>query len=56
MDDIKSLIRESREEIVTFRRDLHQIPEPAYTEAKTSEYVADRLARLGLEVKTGIAK
>jgi len=56
MDDIKSLIRESREEIVTFRRDLHQIPEPAYTEAKTSEYVADRLSRLGLEVKTGIAR
>lgn len=56
MDDIKSVIREYREEIVQFRRDLHQIPEPAYTEAKTSEYVADRLTRLGLEVQTGIAR
>ncbi len=55
MDEIRSLIRESVEEIIKFRRDLHQIPEPGYTEKKTSEYVAERLSRLGLDVQTGIA-
>lgn len=56
MDEIRSVIRDSAEEIVTFRRDLHRIPETAYTEAKTSAYVAERLSQLGLEVQTGIAR
>jgi len=56
MDEIRALIRESAEEIIKFRRDLHQIPEPGYTEKKTSEYVAEHLSRLGLDVKTGIAR
>lgn len=56
MDEIRSLIRESAEEIIKFRRDLHQIPEPGYTEKKTSAYVAEHLSRLGLDVKTGIAR
>ncbi|EMS80942.1 M20 metallopeptidase family protein [Desulfotignum phosphitoxidans] len=56
MDKIRSLVQESAEQIFTFRHDLHQIPEPAYTEAKTSQYITDCLARLGLEVQTGIAR
>ncbi|MDA3832248.1 MAG: amidohydrolase, partial [Spirochaetales bacterium] len=56
MENIKSVIRKYREEIIKFRRDLHQIPEPAYTEEKTSEYVADRLTHLGLDVRTKIAQ
>jgi len=38
------------------RRDLHRIPETAYTEKKTSAYVADYLNSLELEVQTGIAQ
>ncbi|BBO78480.1 peptidase M20 [Desulfosarcina widdelii] len=56
MDEIKALIEKHREKIIQTRRDLHRIPETAYTECKTSSYVADRLERLGLEVTTGIAK
>ncbi len=56
MDEVRSLIRESAEEIIKFRRDLHQIPEPGYTEKKTSAYVTERLSRLGLDVQTGIAR
>ncbi len=56
MDNIKSVIQKYRQEIVDFRRDLHQIPESAYTEEKTSEYVADCLNHLGLDTKTGIAR
>ena len=56
MDDIKHLIGKHREKIVQFRRDLHRIPETAYTESKTAAYVAERLGRLGLAVQTGIAR
>jgi len=50
------LVREHKDLITKLRRDLHLIPEPAYTEKKTSAYVADYLGRQGLEVQTGIAQ
>ena len=53
---VKSLIQEYKERIVNTRRDLHRIPELAYTEEKTSDYVADYLEREGLAVSTGIAR
>ena len=53
---VKSLIQEYKERIVNTRRDLHRIPELAYTEEKTSAYVADYLEREGLAVSTGIAR
>lgn len=56
MDAIRDLLKKHSDTIVRLRRDLHQIPETAYTEAKTSAYVADRLRALGLAVRTGIAQ
>ncbi len=56
MNDIKHLLNKHSDKIIQIRRDLHQIPETAYTEAKTSTYVADYLKKIGLEVRTGIAK
>jgi len=56
MLDLKTMVRGERDWIVKTRRELHQIPEPAYTEKKTSARVADYLAGEGLEVQTGIAK
>ena len=56
MVNIKELVNEHKDLIINTRRDLHRIPEPAYTEKKTSSYVADYLSREKLEVKTGIAK
>ena len=32
--DLKTMVREQRDRIVKTRRELHQIPEPAYTEKK----------------------
>lgn len=55
MVDIHQLVSEHKEEVINARRDLHQIPETAYTEKKTSAYVAEYLRREGLEVQTGIA-
>ena len=42
--------------VVEWRRHLHQYPELSNREFKTSKYVEEHLRRLGLEVRTGIAK
>lgn len=56
MAELKRLVEQNREHIINHRRELHRIPEPAFTEQKTAAYVADQLKGLGLEVQTGIAK
>ena len=53
---LKSLIEPYHDLVINTRRDLHRIPEVAYTEAKTSAYVADYLKQEGLAVTTGIAR
>ena len=55
MVDIHQLVSEHKDLVVNTRRDLHQIPETAYTEKKTSAYVMEYLNKEGLEIQTGIA-
>ncbi|RTZ91070.1 MAG: amidohydrolase [Deltaproteobacteria bacterium] len=54
--DFSDTVREHEALIYKLRRDLHRIPEPAYTEKKTSAYIADYLRKEGFEVTEGIAK
>ncbi|VTR68089.1 putative amidohydrolase YhaA [Desulfosarcina cetonica] len=54
--NIKRLLQPYQAQVITVRRDLHQIPELGYTEEKTSAYVADYLQQQGLSVTTGIAR
>ncbi len=42
--------------VVEWRRHLHQFPELGNQEVKTAKFVEEHLRRLGLEVRTGIAK
>ena len=42
--------------VVEWRRYLHQHPELSNREVNTSKFVADELRKLGIEVRTGIAK
>src|SRR5687768_15814438 len=42
--------------VVEWRRHLHRYPELSNREMKTAKYVEDHLRKLGLEVRTGIAK
>jgi amidohydrolase len=56
MSNIKEHVAEQKNFIIQTRRDLHQIPETAYTERKTSAHITDVLTREGLQVQTGIAQ
>lgn len=42
--------------VVDWRRHVHQYPELGNREVKTAKYVEDHLRKLGLEVRSGIAK
>ena len=43
-------------EMIEVRRDLHAHPETAFEELRTSGLVAERLKKLGLDVRTGVGK
>ncbi len=51
-------IKDLKEDMIETRRDLHRIPEPAFEEYKTSEYILNKLTALGYQVervaKTGV--
>ncbi len=54
-DHLKTEIDERVPDLVAMRRDLHEHPELAFEEVRTSGIVARRLQGLGLEVQTSIA-
>src|SRR6266566_5412105 len=56
IDQLKSDIDELVPGMIAMRRDLHEHPELAFEEVRTSGIVAQRLRTLGLEVQTGLAK
>src|SRR5215467_15982131 len=55
-DRLKSEIDELVPGMVALRRDLHEHPELAFEEVRTSGIVAQRLHSLGLEVQAGVAQ
>ena len=55
-DNLKAEIDERVPDLVAMRRDLHEHPELAFAEVRTSGIVAQRLRALGRNVQTGIAQ
>ncbi len=43
------------DEVITWRRHVHQYPELSNRETETAKYIAAHLEQLGLEVRTGVA-
>ncbi|MGO4567520.1 M20 aminoacylase family protein [Rhizobium sp. 2YAF20] len=54
-DPVESGIAAYLDEIIALRRDLHQYPELAFQERRTSKIIASKLSSWGYEVATGIA-
>ena len=53
---IKALAAAQRDEVIAWRRHLHQHPELSQEEYQTMEFVAARLREMGLEPRTGIGR
>jgi len=51
-----NLTNEFIDEIIKWRHELHQYPETAFEEFKTSDFVAHKLESFGLKVHRGLAK
>lgn len=56
IQDIDRLAKEVEAKVIAWRRDIHQNPELGNREVRTAKVVAEHLRKLGLEVKTGVAK
>ena len=54
--DLDARIAAVEQEMLTWRRHLHQHPELSDREAETAKYVADKLRSFGLEPRTGVAR
>jgi amidohydrolase len=54
--DIDKLAAAAEQDLLTWRRHLHQHPELSNREFETAKYVAERLRSFGLEPQTGVAK
>jgi carboxypeptidase Ss1 len=52
--NLEEEVKELEPEIIRIRREIHANPELSYEENKTSKIVAEKLRKLGLEVKTGV--
>lgn len=55
-DQLNAEIDELVPGLIAMRRDLHEHPELAFEEVRTSSIVTERLRAIGLEVQTGLAK
>lgn len=55
-DEINAATDKIMPQVIEWRRHLHQFPELSNREFKTAKFVEDYLRKLGLEVKTGVAK
>lgn len=54
--DVFAAAAKVQPKVVTWRRDIHQHPELGNNEVRTAKLVADHLKKLGMDVRTGVAK
>lgn len=55
LESIESLSNDLSQQVIAWRRDLHQNPELSNREFRTAGIVAEHLRSLGMEVQTGVA-
>ena len=53
---VNEKIASLHDEMTAWRRDIHEHPETAFEEKRTSQFVADKLKGFGIDVVTGLAR
>jgi amidohydrolase len=53
---VRSRASQIEDKLIAWRRDIHQNPELGEQETRTANLVAEHLSKLGLDVKTGVAR
>ncbi len=56
MEELKQLVNVFFDEILSYRRALHQIPELAFSEEKTADFICEQLDDMGIPYERGVAK
>ena len=54
--EIRQRAAQIENQLIAWRRDIHEHPELAFEEIKTGTLVAETLEKIGLEVKRGVAR
>ena len=54
--EIRQRATQIEDQLISWRRDIHEHPELGEQETRTAGLVADHMRKLGLEVKTGVAR
>ncbi|MFV0497308.1 MAG: M20 family metallopeptidase [Candidatus Fimivivens sp.] len=54
MNDVKTIIGSYLDQIIAYRRHIHQNPELSHDEIKTAAFIADTLRQMGLQPITGV--
>ena len=54
--EIRQRATQIEDQLIAWRRDIHEHPELGEQETRTAGLVADHMRKLGLEVKTGVAR
>ena len=56
MLEVRKAAEEIKDRLIQIRRDFHEYPETGFQEKRTSKKIADILDKIGIDVKTNVAK
>ena len=55
-NQIKPMVKANLDEVISWRRHFHEFPELSFEEFETSKFVAEKLNKMGFEVKNNVGR